>query len=343
MTTISPLIVISPIALIASCSTQAATPSGFEAQRIKEGLSFQSGSTYVSKKQLEQMKANNNLAFDYLKGFNWSDFKYQINKITTDRDGIWPLRKDYLKLDLKIINRADQNDVTTVQAKVAYEEQTFAPEVEVLIDQLDQIKPTLKFSNLDQVNRKAINNWLGNTNKGSDNIEQSHQQLLTNLFTNDKFPTPGTNVGYIINDLAIIDDKLEIQFQAFLRPTDSDQNQHPLFSQTKRFDLSFNETVNNDWQALIANQIIKNKWLELIEETYERPLNQQTILNFTNWEDLANQFLAISDLNAYQVDEFEQSTIFDPDTKLNNYTATFKIKTEQWTSDPITLTYSSSK
>lgn len=348
---LTPLLILSPIAVVASCSSQPNTPSGYEAQRLsKTGtLSFKSGLQTLSPKQLQSLKENPQLGFDLIKGFNFNDFDYQINRIWENEDGFVGFRKNYLKLELKITNKNDANDVATLkEAKIRFDQQAVDPRVETLANELDQLLLTLNFNTIDQVNIKTINNWLNyvNNDQRQMTINQKHQQILKALFKQAKWPQPPQGLDYTISDLTIQNEQLAIQFQVYLSDENDATEFAPLMmTMTKRFDLTINQTINHQWQAAIFNQIIKNQWLQFIEAIYENPISQNALLILTNFVDLINNFLANSDLESYHISQWNDQTTIDPANQtLIHHQVQIKISQESnWTSDLITLNYDETK
>ena len=345
---LTPLLIISPIAVVASCSSQPSTPSTYEAQRLsKTGtLSFKSGLQTLSPQQLQSLTENPQLGFDLIKGFNFNDFDYQIKRIWENEDGIIGFRKNYLKLELKITNKNDANDVATLkEAKIRFDQQAVDPRVEKLANELDQLLLELDFNTIDQVNIKTINNWLNYVNNDQNTqttINEKHQAILKAWFKQIQWPKPEAGLDYIISDLTIQNDQLAIQFQVYLNDENHTNDFAPLMmTMTKRFDLTINQAINHQWQAAIFNQIVKNQWLQLNEPIYEYSIRQETLFFNTNFADLISNFLANPDPESYQISHWNDQTTKDPaDQKLIHHKLEIKISQgSNWTSDLITLNY----
>lgn len=344
---LSPLLILSPIAVVASCNSQPSTPSAYEAQRLSKigTLSFKSGLQTLSPNQLESLKSNPQLGFDLIKGFNFNDFDYQINRVWENEDGIIGFRKNYLKLELKITNKNDANDVSTLkEAKIRCDQQAVDPRVETLANTLDQLLLELNFNTIDQVNIKTINNWLNylNNDQSQVTINQKHQKILKALFKQVQWPQPQQGLDYIISDLTIQNDQLAIQFQVYLTDEDHPNDLAPLMmTMIKRFDLTINQTINHQWQSAIFNQIVKNQWLQFNEAIYDFSISEPTVLFNTNFADLISNFLANPDPQSYQMTNWNDQTTKDPsDQKLIHHEVKFQISQgSNWTSDLITLNY----
>lgn len=325
---------ITTISVISSCA-QANTPSGFEAQRIQKGsLSFKSGSPNISQTQLDQIKAKNDLVFDYLKGFNFQEFKYEISEsIREDLDGWFGNKIPYLKFKLKIINLADPNDVSIAKVKIEYRVIETNPNLDMMVNQIDQWNPSLKFTKLDQNATKTINNWIELTNKqdydSQSALYNAHQNIIKALVNDQNIPSSSTNAKYLINHLYFnpIINQIELQFVVYLEDNDIETQ---IFSQIKRFNVSL-EVPQLSTQKAIIDQLIKNQWISLNQDEEFDPtqLNQTNILENTNFEELANLVLTL--------DQVEVSA-FNNDH--SSKTITFMIKlSESVQSEQISLKY----
>lgn len=327
---------ITTISLITSCA-QANTPSAFEAQRIQKGsLSFKSGSPNISQSQLDQIKTKNDLIFDYLKGFNFQEFKYEISEsIREDLDGWFGNKTPYLKFKLKITNLADPNDVSISKVKIEYRVITINPNLDVLLNQIDQWNPSLKFTKLDQNATKTINNWIELTNQqnydSQSALYDTHQKIIRALVSdqNQNIPSSSANAKYLINHLYFnpLTNQIELQFVIYL---ENDDTETQLFSQIKRFDVSL-EAPQLSTQKAIIDQLIKNQWISLNQDEGINPiqLNQDNILENTNFEELANLVLT---LDQVQVSNFNNDR--------SSKTITFMIKlNESIQSEQISLKY----
>lgn len=328
---------IGTISLIGSCA-QSSTPSGFEAQRIQKGsLSFKSGSPNITQTQLEQIKAKNDLIFDYLKGFNFQEFKYEISSepIQEDLDDWFGIKTPYLKFKLKITNLADPNDISIAKVKIEYQVITKNPNLDVLLNQIDQWNPSLKFTKLDQNATKTINNWIELTNQqnydSQSALYDTHQKIIKALVSdqNQNIPSSSANAKYLINHLYFnpVTNQIELQFVIYL---ENDDTETQLFSQIKRFDVSL-EAPQLSTQKAIIDQLIKNQWISLNRDEGIDPiqLNQDNILENTNFEEITNLVLT---LDQVQVSSFNNDR--------SSKTITFMIKLDQnIKSEQITLKY----
>lgn len=325
---------ITSISVISSCA-QANTPSAFEAQRIQKGsLSFKSGSPNISQTQLDQIKAKNDLIFDYLKGFNFQEFKYEISEsIREDLDGWFGNKTPYLKFKLKIINLADPNDISIAKVKIEYRVTAPNPNLDEMLNEIDQWNPSLKFTKLDQNATKTINNWIELTNKqdydSQSALNNAHQNIIKALVNDQNIPSSSTNAKYLINHLYFnpITNQIELQFLIYLEDDDPEAQ---IFSQIKRFNVSL-EAPQISTQKAIIDQLIKNQWISLNQDEDFDPtqINQDNILENTNFEELANLVLTLDQV---------QASAFKND--YSSKTITFMIKlNENIQSEQISLKY----
>ena len=326
---------IGTISVISSCA-QSSTPSGFEARRIQKGsLSFKSGSPNITQTQLDQIKAKNDLIFDYLKGFNFQEFKYEISEpIQEDIVDWFGIKKSYLKFKLKITNLTDPNDISIAKVKVEYWMTAAIPNLDEMLNKIDQWNPSLKFNKLDQNATKTINNWIELTNKQDYDsqraLNNAHQNIIKALVNDQNIPSSLTNAKYLINHLYFnpITNQIELQFLIYL---EDDDTEIQILSQIKRFNVSL-EAPQLSTQKAIIDQLISNNWISLNHDGDIEPdqLNKDNILENTNFEELANLVLTLDQVQA------------SDDFKINHSskTITFKIKLDQnIKSEQITLKY----